>query len=187
MQISVSHRGGCSAFLGVLILLVLAGCGQPTRQPATVGEAPPSQKVTVVEREGRLEYFPCSKCHDKVDATLMSTTGPKKHKDIKLDHFKGADKCQICHDPAKMDVLALVALEPVSFNISHELCGQCHGEKLRDWQIGAHGKTVGGWMGAAQKLSCAQCHDAHAPGFAPVQALPPPPFPTGGISKGDHL
>lgn len=186
MEISVSHRGGRWAFHGLLFLVLLAACSQPARQEATVGAAPPPRKVVVVEREGLIALFPCSKCHDKVDANSMSKEGPKKHGDIKLAHFEGANKCQICHDPSNMDALALLALEPVSFNASHKVCGQCHGEKLRDWQLGAHGKTVGGWMGEAQKLSCTRCHNAHAPGFATVQALPPPPFPVGGISKGGH-
>jgi uncharacterized CHY-type Zn-finger protein len=167
-------------------LVLLAGCEQPTRQKPTTDIAPPARKVTVIEREGRLEYFPCSKCHDKVDAALMSPVGARKHREITAGHYEDATRCRTCHDPANMDALTLLSTELVSFDASYKVCGQCHGEKIRDWRIGAHGKTVGGWMGEAQKMSCTHCHDAHAPGMATVMALPPPPFPVGGIRKGDH-
>ena len=186
MAISVSARGLRLALPAMLLLVLLASCDRPTRQQADAGAVPPARRLTVIERAGRLEYFPCTKCHDKVDATTMSSEGAKKHRDITRVHYEDTTRCQTCHDPARMDALTLLSLEPVSFNASHRVCGQCHGEKARDWQIGAHGKTVGGWMGEAQKMSCTHCHDAHTPGIAAVVALPPPPFPVGGIPKGDH-
>ena len=35
----------------------------------------------------------------------------------------------------------------MSFAESYVLCGQCHGEKLRDWRAGVHGRRTGQWNG----------------------------------------
>jgi len=185
MKTTVNHKSVYFALLGVLLLL--SGCRSPSHKDvAKATVPPPQQNVTVVAREGRIVDFPCSKCHDKVVPSEMSNDGAKKHKDIALDHYPGMNQCQLCHDPNNMDQLKRITLEPVSFDVSYEICGQCHGEKIRDWKIGAHGKTVGGWMGEAQKLSCAGCHNPHTPRRPKMQALAPPPFPAGGIPKRDY-
>ena len=64
--------------------------------------------------------------------------------------------------------------EAIPFTESYLLCGQCHGEKLRDWKVGVHGKRTGDWNGRKQYLLCAHCHDPHSPRFKPLKPLPPP-------------
>jgi len=54
------------------------------------------------------------------------------------------------------------------------LCGQCHGEKYRDWRVGVHGKRTGDWNGKKRYLLCAHCHNPHTPRFSPIKPLPPP-------------
>ena len=52
--------------------------------------------------------------------------------------------------PTNRDQLHLASGEPVPFDESYRLCGQCHGEKYRDWRAGVHGRRVGEWNGAKQ-------------------------------------
>jgi hypothetical protein len=85
--------------------------------------------------------------------------------------------CLDCHDGANRDVLHLANGAPVPFEESYRLCGQCHGDKYRDWRAGVHGRRTGSWDGAKQYLLCVHCHDAHAPAFQPLEPEPPPARP----------
>ncbi len=127
--------------------------------------------------------YPCSHCHDKVDPAVVAAGTTKKHR-MELKH--GAAKCVLCHTPEAMDRLRLPAGGTVSFDEVHTMCGQCHHDKLRDWEGGAHGKEVGKWSGIRHRFSCVDCHDPHRPKPPPVKALPGPPFPERGIRKGAH-
>ena len=65
----------------------------------------------------------------------------------------------------------------VGFDNIPQLCGSCHGPNLRDWEAGAHGRTSGYWnhsLGAADRLSCANCHNPHAPRIPTREPAPPP-------------
>ena len=109
--------------------------------------------------------FPCSACHDgktlKVNPVRRELQG--MHADIQLQHGPASRWCLDCHDPQDRDRLHLASGEKISFKVSYELCGQCHGEKLRDWRAGVHGKRTGSWNGPKQSF--------------PVCELPQPPFP----------
>jgi hypothetical protein len=183
MYTTMNHMSITVALLAVLLSF---GCHKSGPEADPIVLPAPAQRVSVIEREGRVRDFPCTECHNNVVPENMSKDGTKKHKDIVVNHYPGMDKCQLCHDPYDMNQLKRMTQEPVSFNASQEICGQCHGEKKRDWEMGAHGKTVGGWMGAAQKLSCVGCHNPHAPRRPTMQAMSAPVFPVGGIPKGDH-
>ena len=63
------------------------------------------------------------------------------------------------------------------FEESYRLCGQCHGEKYRDWRAGVHGRRVGQWNGAKRYLLCVHCHSPHQPRFKPMA-------PTAGAADG---
>ncbi|MCX6548617.1 MAG: hypothetical protein NTW40_11345, partial [Acidobacteria bacterium] len=75
------------------------------------------------------------------------------------------------------DNLHLANGKLVSFNTSYQLCGQCHGDKLRDWRVGIHGKRTGMWNGAKQYLLCVHCHNPHSTHFKPLKPMPPPARP----------
>jgi len=47
----------------------------------------------------------------------------------------------------------------VPFTASYELCGQCHGDKYRDWKVGVHGKRTGMWNGKKTYYLCVNCHN----------------------------
>ena len=96
------------------------------------------------------------------------------HDDIVLKHDEEHRWCLDCHDATNRDVLHLASGEPVPFAESYRLCGQCHGEKYRDWRVGVHGRRVGQWNGAKQYLLCVHCHNPHQPRYKPMAPKPAP-------------
>lgn len=182
-------RTYCAGLSSALVLCFTAmstlACTPQSQDQVVFSKQLAPSKIVDSNREGRLANFPCEGCHDKIEAAAPPQ-GPRKHRGLEFEHFDGAEACFTCHDEDNRDSLRLLANKTVSFNDVSMLCGQCHSEKLRDWKIGAHGKSVGGWAGVRNRLTCTDCHDPHAPGRPIVQALPPPPFPPLGIPKGDH-
>lgn len=181
------------ALAGWALCAVLAGCGggaaspsdHRTPHPGAASAAAGHAELTVATRQGRIGNFPCSKCHDKVapDAGAREP-GRGKHRDVRIKHFEGAQQCNLCHATGDRDHLRLVTQEEVGFDASHRLCGQCHGEKLRDWEIGAHGKHRGNFRDKRYRYTCTDCHNPHIPRPAPVRAMAAPPRPRLGIKKG---
>lgn len=124
----------------------------------------------------------CTDCHEAQQLASKCDTCHKElrghpHPQIELEHAEEQRGCLDCHDPGDRDQLRLANGTAVPFEESYRLCGQCHGPKLRDWRIGLHGKITGSWSGRREYLLCAHCHDPHAPAFAPMKPLPPPPRP----------
>ncbi len=95
-------------------------------------------------------------------------------------HGGGNIWCLNCHDDEDRNKLVKLNGETITFNESHLLCGECHGSILTDWDLGIHGKTTGYWdpdadtENSSRRLLCVECHNPHAPAFAPMKALPPP-------------
>ena len=100
------------------------------------------------------------------------------HDDIVLKHDEEHRWCLDCHDADNRDSLHLASGERVPFDESYRLCGQCHGEKLRDWRAGVHGRRTGEWNGQKSYLLCAHCHNPHQPRFKPLAPKPAPRRPT---------
>lgn len=128
--------------------------------------------------------FPCSNCHG------MMEPNPERreltfHTEIVLQHDEENRWCLDCHDAQNRDVLHLANGSPVAFEESYRLCGQCHGEKYRDWRAGVHGRRTGQWNGHKTYLLCAHCHNPHRPRFQPLEPEPPPipPAETVGGSR----
>jgi hypothetical protein len=123
--------------------------------------------------------FPCSACHDGKTVKPNPARRELKdmHADIELKHGPASRWCLDCHDLQDRDRLHLASGQPVAFTASYLLCGQCHGEKFRDWQAGVHGKRTGSWNGAKQYLLCVHCHNPHSPRFQPLKPMPPPVRP----------
>ena len=123
--------------------------------------------------------FPCSECHADLDTDPTPRPMREKHRKIKLvGHDEENRWCLDCHDSADRDKLHLASGKLIDFEESYRLCGQCHGEKLRDWKAGVHGKRTGMWNGEKEYLLCAHCHNPHSPRFKPIQPEPPPLRPT---------
>ncbi len=116
--------------------------------------------------------FPCSQCHKDMTPNPKRRTLTEEHTNIVLNHGPGR-WCLDCHDLTNRDKLHLISGEKIGFDESYRLCGQCHGDKYRDWKVGVHGKRTGFWNGQKQYLLCAHCHNPHSPHFKPLQPLPP--------------
>ena len=122
--------------------------------------------------------YPCSGCHEGMPVNRTRRVLTDMHTDIVLRHDETHRWCLDCHDAENRDVLHLASGEKISFDQSYLLCGQCHGEKLRDWRAGVHGRRTGEWNGHKRYLLCAHCHNPHQPRFRPLAPKPAPVRPT---------
>ncbi len=121
--------------------------------------------------------FPCTDCHADMTPNLERRELVDEHTNIVLHHAEGQRWCLDCHNPNDRDKLRLVSGEVIPFTESYRLCGQCHGDKYRDWKVGIHGKRTGFWNGDKEYLLCAHCHNPHDPSFKPLTPMPPPERP----------
>ncbi len=119
--------------------------------------------------------YPCSDCHANLE-TDFTRRALEQH-DITLDHGDRERWCFDCHDTGDRDQVRLASGALVPLTESQKLCGQCHGDKYRDWRLGVHGKRMGDWNGAREYLVCVACHDPHSPKFRPLAPMPPPVRP----------
>lgn len=168
---------------GILLAAVMAR-GQTQAKPAPSAESAAQTQLP----EGRPEVpappfsdgiFPCSDCHKQMKP---NTTRRKleMHDDIVLKHDEKNRWCLDCHSADNRDMLHLASGDLVPFSESYRLCGQCHGEKYRDWRAGVHGRRIGEWQASGHKqyLLCVNCHSPHSPRFKPLQPKPMPIRPT---------
>jgi hypothetical protein len=122
--------------------------------------------------------FPCTDCHDpEIPVNTQRRELKNAHQEIVLDHDEEHRWCLDCHDAGDRDQLHLASGELVAFEDSHRLCGQCHGDKHRDWRAGVHGRRTGRWDGEKQYMLCVHCHDSHRPAFQPLAPMPAPAPP----------
>jgi hypothetical protein len=121
--------------------------------------------------------FPCSDCHKEMKPNPNRRELKDEHTNIVLNHAQGERWCLDCHDTYDRDKLHLVNGQRIRFEESYRLCGQCHGDKYRDWKVGVHGKRTGMWNGEKQYLLCVNCHNPHDPRFKPLVPMPPPVRP----------
>ncbi|MDD5284710.1 MAG: cytochrome c3 family protein [Desulfuromonadaceae bacterium] len=138
----------------------------------------PKENIFAVPRPPFSEgIFPCSQCHSYIKPNPQRRVLTEYHTDIVLHHAEGQRWCTDCHNLINRDKLRLVSGELIAFDESYRLCGQCHGDKFRDWKVGVHGKRTGYWNGDKQYLLCVHCHNPHDPKFKALKPLPPPVRP----------
>jgi hypothetical protein len=121
--------------------------------------------------------FPCSSCHEGQKTNPTRRVLKDEHQKIMLRHDEQHRWCLDCHNPDNRDRLRLASGETIGFEESYRLCGQCHGDKFRDWRAGVHGRRTGQWNGRKTYLLCVHCHNPHQPRFKPVHPMPPPVRP----------
>lgn len=129
----------------------------------------PAQPFRVPERKLTLVRYPCSSCHTlslaKMLADTLSSTR-RAHWEIDKQHApESILRCTVCHAEANLDRLRSITGQPIDFDHSYRLCGQCHATQFRDWQGGAHGKRASGWAARRVVYTCVQCHNPHAPAY----------------------
>ncbi len=117
--------------------------------------------------------FPCSDCHSAMEPNAKHRI-LEEHTDIILHHDEGNRWCLDCHNKDNRDYLKLADGRLVDFSESYKLCGQCHGDKYRDWKLGIHGKRTGFWNGQKEYRLCAHCHNPHSPRFKELKPEPAP-------------
>ncbi len=187
--------GARAARFGFALLLCACTAGGPWAQtpppkerqgsPSTVAageEAPGGENIQVPSPPFTDGIFPCTECHDGKTVPLNTTQRKlvDMHDDIVLKHGPPTRWCLDCHDAQNRNQLHLASGARIDFSHSYLLCGQCHGDKLRDWKAGVHGKRTGEWNGKKQYLLCVHCHSPHMPRFKALKPLPPP-LPPGQI------
>ena len=123
--------------------------------------------------------FPCTECHSDLKPNPVRRELVDMHDDISamFNHDSENRWCLDCHDLNKRDSLKLASGKLLDFKESYKLCGQCHGEKYRDWKVGVHGKRTGEWNGKKEYFLCVNCHNPHSPRFKDLIPEPPPVKP----------
>ncbi len=144
-------------------------------QPAAKSAAPAEKKKEVLFEARPPPFsdgiFPCMECHkDQKDPTRRELGFHDEQQSV-FDHDAEHRWCLDCHDLQNRDVLRLASGATVPFTESYRLCGQCHGDKFRDWRAGVHGKRVGMWDGPKTYLLCVSCHNPHSPSFKGVREI----------------
>lgn len=152
-------------------LLALAADPAPPASPPGAG---PGERIEVPPPPFTEGIFPCSSCHAEREPNRTRRQLVDMHDDIVLRHDEQHRWCLDCHDADDRDSLHLASGEKIPFDQSYLLCGQCHGEKLRDWRAGVHGRRTGSWNGHKTYLLCAHCHSPHQPHFQPLEPKPAP-------------
>ncbi|MBL7007851.1 MAG: hypothetical protein ISR76_02555 [Planctomycetes bacterium] len=169
--------------LPIAAVLALPGCGDAHGHvlPHFPGEVPrsfPEPDVSHI-KPPELELFPCSDCHDSDADVDRERRELGAHEEVVLRHDEEHRWCLDCHDAQNRDMLRLASGELVPFERSFRLCGQCHGDKYRDWKAGVHGRRTGSWDDPEKQeyLLCVNCHGSHAPAFKPIkpEAMPTAP------------
>ena len=136
------------------------------------------ERIPFLEDEG---IYPCSDCHDG-DYVV---TNPRErelvdmHDEMDLVHGGGRFWCLICHGDPDRDVLTSLKGQPISFDESFLLCGQCHFQRQQDFFTGAHGKRLEAWQGERKVEVCTGCHNPHDPAIKPRKPFAPPAIRAG--------
>lgn len=183
MRNSNNHLTQIFGILFTVILILLYGCRENASNEYEMDNLGISHSVTnqnvdiaVSPPPFSEDIFPCSECHDAEWETNQERRVLDMHEEIveSFDHDSENRWCLDCHNVDNRDYLKLASGKLVSYDESYLLCGQCHGDKLRDWKVGVHGKRTGEWNGKKQYLLCVHCHNPHSPKFESRKPLPPP-------------
>ena len=162
----------------LVLLAALAAAPALASAPAAKSAARSEKKPEVLYEARPPPFsegiFPCSQCHDgksmKPDVRRRELAFHDEQQSI-FDHDAEHRWCLDCHDAQNRDVLKLASGAEVPFTESYRLCGQCHGDKFRDWRAGVHGKRIGHWDGEKTYFLCVNCHNPHSPRFKGVKEI----------------
>ena len=169
-----------------LYLVLACGCKNKESETTEINKTNSEKKEirsTVQPEEYAVEappfsdgIFPCTDCHKNLKPNPVRRVLVDWHDDISamFNHDSENRWCLDCHDFKNRDSLRLASGKLLDFKESYKLCGQCHGEKYRDWKVGVHGKRTGEWNGKKEYLLCVNCHNPHSPKFKELTPEPPP-------------
>jgi hypothetical protein len=153
----------------------------PEREKSTAEQFPvfinrPTGKLGVFagnHPQGEDLKVACSTCH----AGRQPNSENRVTADLKEFHnttavIHGEISCLSCHNPDDYDSFRLADGTKIEYSNVMQLCAQCHGPQMRDYENGIHGGMTGHWdrsKGPQQKLNCVDCHLAHQPKFPQMQ------------------
>ena len=149
---------------------------QTENKPAQESDYTDYEEIAVAPPPLSDGIFPCNDCHSYQKPDPVRRTLVDWHEEISemFNHDSQNRWCLDCHDLNNRDSLRLASGKLLDFKESYKLCGQCHGDKLRDWKVGVHGRRTGEWNGKKQYFLCVSCHNPHSPKFAQIKPEPPP-------------
>lgn len=157
----------------VALALLAGGYFADPRAPVEFDAGSPS--VTILPRTPHLRTYPCvEQCHTDREPDPNERVLDEFHTLRSIRHGETMFWCPFCHKPDNLDRLQLLDGTDVSFDAAYRLCGQCHGDKVRDFHAGIHGLTTGSWQTTRERRSCPVCHDPHDPHRPQFRSLPPP-------------
>lgn len=117
--------------------------------------------------DGKAARTPCRTCHGFVEPKekyAQANHLEAFHKGVEIQH--GGQSCRTCHSVPGFDSFNLAGGERISYDEVVRLCGQCHAQRLVEYQRGAHGGMTGYWdlrRGPRSRNHCLDCHNPHAP------------------------
>jgi hypothetical protein len=150
------------------------GSSGPAAAPATPPAVEPRKPAALVQAEPppfSEGIYPCSACHANQKDRARRELAFHEEQQSVFDHDAEHRWCLDCHDYENRDVLRLANGDQVPFTESYRLCGQCHGDKFRDWRVGVHGKRIGRWDAEKTYFLCVNCHNPHSPRFKGVKEI----------------
>ncbi len=188
--------------------------GDPYEGTVPMGKMPqmenlPEGHAVVRPRSEKLNLLAMcgTACHNGVGPKANPPTLPKDKKPTPIptmeamfpdskdfQHGRGRIWCLDCHHTTQRNKLVDHFGDPISFDQPQLLCGKCHGDKLRDWRDGIHGKRIGDFTTNGKKrwFTCTECHNPHNVqdgarnrGFAQLQPEPAPQL-TRGMKDAKH-
>ncbi|HRC60128.1 MAG TPA: hypothetical protein PLD53_04140 [Candidatus Propionivibrio aalborgensis] len=186
--------------------------GDPFDSTVPMGNIPqmdiPEGKAVVKPRSESLALMPMcgTACHNGVGPQFTPPKLPKDKRPAPIptmaamvpdlanfEHGRGRIWCMDCHHTTQRNKLVDHFGDPISFDQPQLLCGKCHGDKLRDWRDGIHGKRIGEFVSTGKKrwFTCTECHNPHNVqdgarnrGFVKLQPEPPPQLSRGMKDAG---
>ena len=175
-----------SVILTSLYLVLLSGCKNKESDTIELNKVNTENEVSIGTAQTN-DYaveappfsdgiFPCTDCHKNLIPNPVRRVLVDWHDDISamFNHDSENRWCLDCHDLKNRDSLRLASGKLLDFKESYKLCGQCHGEKYRDWKVGVHGQRTGEWNGKKEYLLCVNCHNPHSPKFRELTPEAPP-------------
>ncbi len=153
---------------------------EPILHPVTIkpGPATPRLDTGLKDAKGNVITAACSNCHSTTTPNITRNTVDdlfQAHRGLNYHH--GNLTCLSCHNAKDYDTIHLADGRSVAFPDVMNLCAQCHGTAMRDYNHGSHGGMNGHWdltKGGRVRNNCINCHDPHMPKFPIVKPVLPP-------------